>query len=332
MLAISLILTAALSAQAMGATSTVTLVTTSGSRVFTAKTLTGDSLNALALGSGREAAFMVNVTDAAYDRKNYQVTAMMSDLYQFDSVVGTFNCGGTSIPASKASIGFVPNPTSVRDLAGAAEPQLKFEGTITSAALLASLGLSQPTAVSVRTKQNLQTFAKSGAYYGTESALPLQVSQSTGGAFTSAASHATCNPSASAPTSVKLQDGTVNSVAEVLAWIQAAATDLFNGLSGPDGFMSVAEAVSSGIITQETVNTDVRQALVSAPLNISPLLVTESAISQVGALISAAASEVTAIVRQSGSYSTLPKLMFGDLAGTPTGTYRGTLTLTMIDS
>ncbi|HLF69705.1 MAG TPA: hypothetical protein VI541_01980, partial [Actinomycetota bacterium] len=76
---------------------------------------------------------------------------------------------------------------------------------------------------------------------------------------------------------------------------------------------------------------DVRDALTSSPVNANPLLVTDVVIAQVEALLTATGTDVSTIVGQSGTYASLPKLVVGDLGGIPSGTYRGVLTVTLIE-
>lgn len=330
-LGISVVLVLGLSVQALAATSNVSLVTVAGSRTMTVKSIAGDDIATMSLGTGRQAPFLVNVSDVAYDRKNYQVSAMLSNLYKFDAAASTFDCNAASVPSSKVSIGFLANPTSARDIQAIASPTLTFSGTITDPALLALIGKSSPTFVSVGTTQQKQSFATSTVFSGAETVLPLKIDTGTGGTFTQGAPHPTCSPVGGSATSVQVQQGDVDVQADVLAWVQSTANESFNTAAGPGGILSINEALNSELITQSVIDSDVRDALTSSPVSANPLLVTDVVIAQVEALLTATGTDVATIVGQSGTYASLPKLVVGDLSGIPSGTYRGVLTVTLIE-
>lgn len=322
-------MTIAIAAEAAVQT-TVTLTTVSGSRLMTVKSLSGTDLSALALGSARSAGFVVNVSDLAYDRRNYQVTGMMSNLYKFDAVAGTYDCAG-QVASNKMSIGFLTNPTSVRDVLASAQPALDLTGSITGL-LATALGLSSGSTVTSPVTQQLQDFTNSNIFTGIEDALPIKVTTGSGGTFTNRAPHAACDASATGATSVQVQAGNVSSQQDLLSWVQTVENSIFSTAAGGDGILTGAEAVTAGMITQSSLDDAVRTALTSAPLNVNPLLITNALLSQVEGLLTATGvPSVSSILKQTGSYTSLPNLLVGDLSGVPTGLYRGTMTVTLIE-
>lgn len=324
----ALVLSMGFAAQAFGATSSVTLVNVAGSRALTIKSMTGDNLTAVSLGSARESPFLVNVSDLAYDRKNYQVTANISNLYSFNVATSAFDCAATHVPSSAISIGFLANPNSIRGVAAAAQPVLSYVGTV-SGAVATALGLSSPTQVTSQVTEQLQDFATSTVFSGAEAVLPLKLAAAAGGTFSAPAPQANCNASATGATSVELQRGNISQDQAMLDWVSSTAHAAYDLAAGSDAALSIAEGVSGGMITQGDADTAVRNALTA--LGISPLAITDTLLGQVETTMAAAAPAVASILRQTGSYTSLPKIVIGDLTGIPTGTYRGTMTITLIE-
>lgn len=335
----ALLVTLALGAITQGIASAaetdVSLLTISGNRTLTLKTLTGSDLNTMALGSGREAPFLVNVSDITYDRRGYQVTAMMSNLYKFDPVTSTYDCSKV-IDSNDLSINFAASPNSIRGVSAMVSPALAFAGTISNladAALLTALGLPLSSSVNVAANvtEQIQDLATSTVFSGLENALPVKLTSLAGAAFAAQAPHPTCDTSASGATSVQLQRGQANNHADLLSWMQNSSNALYNAAAGSNGVLSIAEGVSGGLITQAAADTAIRTALTTAPLNVNPLLITSTVLASVESLLSAPAATVSSVLKQTGSYSSIPQLAVGDLAGIPTGTYKGKMTITLIE-
>lgn len=324
-----------LQGMASAAETDVSLLTVAGSRTLTLKTLTGTDLTTMALGSGREAPFLVNVGDLTYDRRGYQVTAMMSNLYKYDSVTNSYDCSKV-IDSDDLSINFAASPNSIRGVSAMVSPVLAFAGTISSvtdAALLGALGLPLTSSVNVAANvtEQIQDLATSTVFTGLENALPVKLSSLAGATFAAQAPHPTCDTSASGTTSVQLQRGQANNHADLLGWLQSSSNSLYTAAAGSNGVLSIAEGVSGGLISQSAADSAVRTALTTAPLNVNPLLITSSVLASVELLLAAPAATVTSVLKQTGSYSSIPQLVVGDLAGVPTGTYKGKMTITLID-
>lgn len=320
---------------ASAAETDVSLLTVAGNRTLTLKTLTGTDLTTMSLGSGREAPFLVNVSDLTYDRRGYQVTAMMSNLYKYDSISNSYDCSKV-IDSDDLSINFAASPNSIRGVSAMVSPALAFAGSIsrvTDAALLGALGLPLTSSVNVvaNVTEQIQDLVTSTVFSGLENALPVKLNSLAGATFTAQAPHPTCDTSASGTTSVQLQRGQVNSHADLLGWLQNSSNSLYAAAAGSDGVLSMGEGVSGGLISQSEADSAVRTALTTAPLNVDPLLITTSVLASVEKLLSAPAATVSSVLKQTGSYSSIPQLVVGDLAGVPTGTYKGKMTITLID-
>ncbi len=331
--AVSLAMVLLAAGSAFAQTADVTVVTLAGSRIMSVKSLTGDNLTALSMGTAREAGFLVNVTDLVYDRKGYQVTTMLTNLYKY---AAAYDCGAPAIAAGKLSIGYLANPTSIKDIAAAAAPVLNFSGTISATSpLFAALGLTGASNVNVASNvtQQLIDYSTSTVYSGAETLLPMNVATGpSGAAFTSAAAHA-CGGGAATPTTIKVQQGTVNTHADFLNWLKSRVQAGHATAAGPGGVLSAAEAAAGAIITQAGLDDSVRTALIALGVNSTILNATPSLISDVEALMSAtpiSSISTSDVLRQTGTYSTLPKLIVGDLTGIPTGAYKGTMTLTLV--
>lgn len=332
---VSLAVGAVLQGMASAAETDVSLLTVSGSRTLTLKTLTGADLTTMALGSGREAPFLVNVGDLAYDRRGYQVTAQMSNLYKYDPLKNSYDCSKV-IDSDDLSINFAASPNSVRGVSAMVAPVLAFTGTISNiadAALLGALGLPLSSSVNVAANvtEQIQDLVTSTVFTGLENALPVKLSSLTGATFTAQAPHPTCDTDASGTTSVQLQRGQANSHADLLGWLQSSSNSAYAKAALGDGVLSMGEAVGVELISQSEADSAVRTALTTAPLNVNPLLITSSVLASVESLLSAPAATITSVLKQTGSYSSIPQLVVGDLAGVPTGTYKGKMTITLID-
>jgi len=332
--AVSLTMVLLAAGSAFAQSTEVTVVTFAGSRAMTVKSLTGDNLTAMSMGTAREAGFLVNVTDLVYDRKGYQVTAMMTNLYKY---AAAYDCGAPSIAAGKLSVGYLANPISIKDIAAAAAPVLNFSGTIAATSpLFAALGLAGTSNVNVASQvtQQLIDYSTSTVYSGAETLLPMNVSTGpTGTAFTGSAAGHPCGGGAATPTTIKVQQGTVNTHADFLNWLKDRVLAGHATAAGSGGVLSAAEAVAGGLATQAGLDDSVRTALIGLGVNPLILTATPKLISDAEALMSAtplSSLSTSDVLRQTGTYSTLPKLIVGDLTGIPTGAYKGTMTLTLV--
>jgi hypothetical protein len=327
-LAIILVL-ALFSSVALGAQSEVSLVHVAGSRTLAVKSLGGDGLTALSMGSAREAPFLVNVTDLAYDRQDFYVTSRLSNLYRYDPVADAWFCGD-AVPSSSLEIQFLVSPVIVRDVAAIAQPVLDFSAEITGV-LAATLGLDDPTTILTPVTENLQSFTTSTVSSGLEDTLPLKVTSGTGGAFTNRMPHDDCaDAGASTPTPVVVQDGSISNNPTLFDWVQNVSDTIFDDAdTGGDGALSTAEAVAADLVEDPAVDAAIRDALIT--LGVAEGLITSTVIGQVKALLTSANDTITEILGQTGSYTSLPKIVADVPGGTPSGLYKGEMTITLVE-
>lgn len=309
---------------------TVESTVTGGNRTLVMRSATGGTLDSISLGTSGSAAFMTNVTDVQYSRNGVQVTGTLSNLYGFDGAA--FDCA-TSIDAANLSLDFVVSPTSLTDVAALPEPTWDLAGTL-DPPLSTVLGVADGTAVTVldvlgeRIDRTL-----SGVFTGVENTLPIQISAGTGGAFTDPGPHATCDPTPTASTSRSLLTGNVNDLVDVYAWVTGeieAAADLDSG-----GSITALELVDSGEVNEAVMAEAVREGLQDAGVNLALLdtLLNDGTLDMddIYAVLIATLDTLSSLIGQTGTYVSLPKLVAQIPDGTQAGTYRGTLTVTMVD-
>lgn len=310
---------------------TIEAAVTSGTRTFTLSSLTGSSLDSIALGTSGSAGFVSNVTDARYSRVGYQVTANLSDLYKVSG--STYDCT-KRIASSNFTLGFLASPIALTDIAALVDPVWDLTGTV-SGALATSLGVASGTAVTVSNlaaERAEHTLA--GAFTGIEDALPIKVAAGSGGAFTSPAPHAGCAPTpGGTATSRLLMDGTGSDLSALFAWVQDALTDAAD-VNG-NGTVTATELASSGVADDATLAEAVRTALGASGVALAAFdtLIAAGTITmtQIYDTLSATLEPVTSLVGQSGTYLASPKVSSSIPSGTSAGTYRGTLTVTLVD-
>lgn len=301
-----------------------------GTRTFTLSSLTGGTLDRIALGTTGSAGFVANVTDARYSRVGYQVTANLSDLYKISG--SSFDCT-KSIAASNFSLGFLASPVALSDIAALVDPVWDLAGSVTGT-LAAVLGVASGTAVTISNFSGERAeHALAGVFSGVEDALPIKVAAGSGGAFTAPAPHATCAPSAASPTSRLLMDGTGSNLAALFTWVQDEITETADTDSG--GTVDANELVTSGAADNAALAASVRTALQTSGVALTTLdtLIAAGTVTmtEIYTTLTATLDPLAAIVGQTGTYLALPKLAAVIPNGTTTGTYRGTLTVTLVD-
>lgn len=310
---------------------TVEAVVPGGTRTLTVASLSGGDLDTLSLGATGTAGFVANVTDLAYDRAGYQVTASMSGLY---AVSGSgYDCE-RAIPSSALSLSFLVSPVSVSDLAALAQPLWDLVGSL-EATLATTLGVAGGTLVSaadVAGEQVSGTLA--GAYAGIEDVLPVQVASGAGGAFDDPAPHEGCDPApGAAPTSRLVMSGETSDLGALFAWLAGEITSAAD--AGGDATVSADELVSTGTVTDETMAAAVRAALDAAGVSLALLDALVSAgtvtMTEIYASLEATLDPITSLLGQSGTYLAMPALGIDLPEDAAPGTYRGTLTLTLVD-
>lgn len=318
---------------AIGRADTVTVqaLVSVGTRTMAVKAIGGGALSSLSLGNGAGTGFMVTVTDVAYQRNGYQVSANLSDLYAVSG--STFDCA-RKLPASSLTLGYLSNPTSLTGIGAVGQPVWNLSGSLTGL-LATTLGVASGTAFSATgVNGNAVEKTLSGVFAGTEATLPMSLGEGGSGAFSAPAGHSTCAPSpAGSPTSKLVMSGGAQNQAGMLTWVQNAVV---NGADqNLNGVVTGSELVGSGSIGSAELATAVRTALGNAGVNLGLLdtLLNAGTVSlaDLFGVTTATLQPLTSVGGQSGTYIALPKLSASIPAGTASGTYRGTLTVTLVD-
>lgn len=302
-----------------------------GSRTYALRTLTGGDLQSISLGRSADAGFMTTVSDVAYSRTGYQLNAVLSDLYHYDD--GSYTCG-ERIDSDKLALGFVVDPVSVTDVAQLAAPIWHLQGTL-DATLASLLGVPTGTVIEVDglVGEELEG-ALDGVLDGVEDTLPIKVAAGAGGAFTDAGPHESCNPSpGTAPTTRTLQGGEPGNLTALLDWLTAELEDVVDG--NADDVISTDELLDAGAVTEEALAEAVRAALADAGVDLGLLdtLLAQGTLSMedIYAVLEATLSDIESLVGQTGLYASLPKLTIDIPGEVGAGTYRGTMTVTLVD-
>lgn len=314
-----------------GETVTVEASVLTGTRTLAVKSLTGGALDSIALGTVGSTGFVADVADVRYDRVGYQVTATLSDLYGYDS--DSFDCG-RKIDAASFSLGFLTSPTSVTDVGALVDAVWDLAGQLTGT-LATLLGVADGTAVTVTgVAAERAEHALDGAFQGIEDTLPIKVGAGSGGAFSAPAPHSACDPSgASSPTARLVMNGNASDLTAMLDWVKNEVLDAAD--PNDDNAVTASELVSSGSVGDATMAEAVRAGLQAAGVDLVLLdaliadgLVTMDDIYQA---LTATLRDVTELAGQTGTYLALPKLVASVPGSTPAGTYRGTMTITLVD-
>lgn len=330
--ALAFIMLAVLAAgsEAWAAPITVETTVIGGTRTLTLKSLSGTDLNSIALGTTGQAPFLSDVTDIQYDHAGYQVSAVLSNLYAFDGA--DFTCT-SKIDSSALSLDFLTHPISLTDIAALPAPTWDLTGQIgtTLGALLGVPGTTVINATNVAAERIDRTL--SGILTGAEDTLPIKVATGQSGAFTNPGPQATCDPSPASPTTRLLQAGTANSAIDLFTWITNSVNSAAD--DNPNGTITGSELVSTGQVTDAVMSEAVRSALSSAGVDLGTLDTLLNAgtvtMSDIYAVLVATVDAISSLVGQTGTYLSVPKLVVNVPNGTPSGTFRGTMTVTLVD-
>jgi hypothetical protein len=292
----------------------VQVSTTLGTRTLNLYDLSGQQLGAsgLTLGVGKSGNLLVNVTDTLYQHVGYQVSATMSDLYPY--AAANYNFAGAKLDSGNVSVAYPNNLVDLANLANLVNPVFTLTGAL-------PLGLGSLAATTVQgSAQQIQTLA-GHITNGLNNALPIQVRSGAAGPFSAPAQlSATGAPSVSGtPTQLDVMTGqqATGDLAGILAALKSA---LGNSVSA----VPVTSLISGGYLDRNAV----LAAIASATGQLG--LVTANA-DAVLAAVSANLTSVGNLLGQTGSYNALPQLSVNVPSATPTGTYRGELTVTLAD-
>ena len=329
-------LAGAVAAPAMAGSVSVTMSTTSGTRTLNLYQPDGTTpLTSSDLSTGASN-FIAQVVDSSYSNNGFKVQATMSNLYGFAN--NTYNCN-VSVPSSAINLS---SPTGLLSLAGVnanLTPVFTLVGTLTPLnvlGLLSSVPINLPVngllpaSLSPVSQSQLTGLSATNligsTLAGVESKLPVSLGTTgLGGSFTAPDAHPACPGGGVNPTQVQI----MNSAADpggVLAQLQSLIQTAL-GTATP----TVTQLISGGFLSSSAVSTALQS--VTSLVNQLGLGGLTGALGTIEGLLTSTLSGVTLLpssLVQSGNYSSSPNLAV-NTAGIPAGTYKGVMTVTLLD-
>lgn len=279
------------------------------------------------------------VTDVAYQRAGYSVSATLSDLYRLETS-GLLDCTGQAVPSDAFDVTFGALP-AVSGVSALVEPFLTYTDSDVNEDL-SLLGISL-TGVTGTLSVTVEDFAGFVQDLTTDLEL-MTVADGTGGTFLASAAHPACTGSGDAsPTPVSLQTGTTNTPD-----LSGLTTQLFSTIDGSisgtdDSEVTAAETVTAGVlptgadqqggILWEATRDALVVVLDSAGLLLTTLQLDDLTDLVVDDLVAGSTDLLLGLVGQSGVYPNLPQLELdrAKVADAATGLYHGVMTITLTD-
>ena len=321
-------------AASSGVSVTLSTAGPNGGRTLVLQDKKGSPLSSLDMSSGTSS-FIAKVVDSNYVNNGYTVQATMSNLYGFNSGTSTFNCAQKVASSAVA----LSSPSGLLDLSGISAgltPNFVMSGTLTSLInpLLAGVTINntvQGLAQSL-TQAQLLGAGNTGNLFGSTltgllTKLPIGVTTPAGGPFTTPAADpagASCGVTGSGATNVPVMSGTANG-SGLLADLQSVITSALG--ASP----TITQLINAGYLDPNAVAASLESDLSS----LLPLSTIDSLLGSIESSLSGTLSSVTPLVSgltgQSGTYSSSPDLAV-NTAGVPTGSYKGLMTVTLVDS
>ena len=329
-------LAGAVAAPAMAGSVSVTMSTTSGTRTLNLYQPDGTTpLTSSDLSTGASN-FIAQVVDSSYSNNGFKVQATMSNLYHFAN--NTYTCS-SSVPSSAVSLS---SPTGLLSVAGVnanLTPVFTLVGTLTP---LNVLGLTSSVPISLPVNGSLPlaqsplsqsqltglgaTNLIGSTLAGVESKLPVSLGTTgLGGNFASPDVHPVCDTGATGASAVQI----MNSAADaggVLGTVQSLIQTTV-GSAAP----TVSSLITNGYLSSSAVSTALQG--VTSLVNQLGLGGLTGALGTIEGLLTSTLSSVTLLpssLLQSGNYSSSPNLAV-NTAGIPAGTYKGVMTVTLLD-
>lgn len=336
----------------------VTLGVVNGARALTVTGVGSTGLPAgapqLSFGStGTDAPFGLMVTDIAYKRTGYSVTATLSDLRRL-ATDGTVDCAvGSEVPSSALTVGFATRP-NVTDVTALAEPLLTYSDDINDN-LTTDLGLDL-TALNITTTltATIADFAGFVQDLDASGLTLMAVSDGAGGTFSTAADHPGCAATGAVGTPIALQAGSTTNPVD----LTGLTTTLYNTIESDtdsNTVVDVADTIAAGVLPQtaddagtittsggilwEATRNVLKQLLADNGLTITDadlVTLTTSVVAdlEVPALVDGVGDLVLDLVGQSGIYPNLPTLTLDrtKTESAATGMYHGVMTVTLVDA
>lgn len=300
--------------------------------------------------SSTSAPFGVLVTDVAYERAGYDVTATLSNLYRLNAD-GTSACADTSVASGGFSVDFASASTD--GVEAVTEPFLTFIDTNINEDMT---GLGLDTSLLTSTLGVTVSNVAGLIQHLTTDLTLMNVGQGTDGtAFTAAASHPDCSGGAADPSDVVLQTGAVNTpdLSALTASALAAAAD---PTAAGDTVLTPSEAIAAGMLPtgatqpESVVGAGDGGILWEATKDALFQLLKDAGITLLEADLNALTTEVIkdlyadstdtvspdlvlSLVGQTGVYANVPtlKLAPNAVGDASTGLYHGVMTVTVVD-
>jgi len=135
---VAALVSTAMAVPASAQTVPVTLENPSGSRVVTVETMTGSGLTSLDFGKTREVPFRVKVKDTDYVRRDFSVSATMTNLYLDNGGNPDFS---KVIPSANVRLESQVNPVNVVGLTAAVQPVVSTVTNLVDSTICKTLGL-----------------------------------------------------------------------------------------------------------------------------------------------------------------------------------------------
>lgn len=341
--ALALVGSLATPAMAASGSSTVNVTLTSGGGTRTLSLFQPDGtsqLTATDLSQGTSN-FIAKVLDSGYSNSGFNVQATMSNLYAFAN--NAYNCN-SMVPSSAVSLSSPTGLLTVGGVSSLLTPVFSITGNLTALNILDPLLLNPVSVVSSVTgllpgslplTQSQLTGSGATNLVGSvlssvESLLPVSLGTSgLGGAFTSPDVHPTCDAAATGATPVSLMNGTANPTG-LLNDLVSQITSLL-GTSTP----TLTQLINAGFLNSSAVSTALQSVTgLLGQLGLTGLTNDLSSIENVltATISSSGLSLLPGVTNQSGNYSSSPSLTVNTSKIPAAGTYKGVMTVTLLDT
>lgn len=285
--------------------------------------------------------FIAKVQDSSYSNNGFKVQATMSNLYSYDSTTKTYTCG-SMVPSSAVSLSSPTGLLTVGGVTANLTPVFSVVGTLTSANI-SDLLLITPVAVNntingvLPTGQNpLSQSQLTGStasnlvgstLANVENLLPVSLGTTgLGGAFATPDVHPTCDTTATGATPVQMMNGTADPTG-LLGDLQKLITSTA-GSAAP----TLTQLIANGYLTSSQVST-MLQGITSLVNQLGGLTQLTNDLPNIENVLTATITAVTTLpgsIVQSGTYTSSPDLAI-NTSGIPAGSYKGVMTVTLLD-
>ena len=282
--------------------------------------------------------FIAKVQDSSYSNNGFKVQATMSNLYSYAN--GTYTCS-SMVPSSAVSLS---SPTGLLTVAGVTAnltPVFTVVGTLTGTNISDPLLLTPvtvnntidgllPAAQNPLTQSQITGSSVTNLIGSTlanvAGTLPVDLATTgLGGAFTTPDVHPTCDTTATGAMQRQIMDGTADPTGLLPNLQSLMSTTL--GTSDP----TLTQLIGAGYLTSSQVSTMLQG--ITGLVNQLGLPGLTNDLASIENVLTASITSVTGLpgsLIQSGSYSSSPDLSI-NTSGIPAGSYKGVMTVTLID-